>query len=66
MNTEFFYAWFNYKTNDYEYRDTPEDFTDYIPQDRVAQGLYKCHLALGETPINAARKTLSAYVGKPG
>ena len=33
MNESYYY---NFKTKEYEYRDTPQDWEDYIPQDEAA------------------------------
>lgn len=56
-------VWFNYRTRQYDYRDTPTDFSDYVPQ-IGGVGLYKIYVdCYGMTPIEAAIKVLSAAVG---
>lgn len=55
--------WYNYKTGEYENRELPEDFTDYIPQDPTALALYKLCLQMGESPAKAARSVLVAVAG---
>jgi hypothetical protein len=58
-------AWFNFKTQEYEYRQMPEDFTDYLPQNPAAQSLYGLLTGcLGQTPVEAARSVLCACCGK--
>ena len=54
--------WYNYKTESYELRETPEDFEAYIPQSGPAQNMYKLLIELGETPIEAALQVLTASV----
>ena len=61
MNESYYY---NFKTQEYEHRDTPQDWEDYIPQNEAAQGLYQCHKALGKSNIEAARLTLCAVTGE--
>lgn len=56
-------AYYNFKTKEYEYRNTPDDWEDYIPQDEAAQGLYQCHKMLGKSNIEAAKETLLAVTG---
>jgi hypothetical protein len=55
--------WYNYKTSEHELIETPTDFADYVPQSQSAQSMYRCYLELGETPIEAAIRVLSACVG---
>ena len=55
--------WHNFKTGQAEFIDTPEDFTDYIPQSPAAQGMYQVLLKLGNEPIKAAMRVLEASVG---
>jgi hypothetical protein len=58
-------AWFNYVTEKYEYRTTPEDFANYLPQDRSAQALYGLYMqAYGLTPIQSAKRVLMACIGE--
>lgn len=57
--------WHNYKTGEAEYIDTPEDFTNYIPQVPAAQKLYKLYVEhMNLLPINAACKVLEVCIGK--
>jgi len=55
-------SWWNYKTGEFEYVETPTDFTNYIPQLDAAQGMYLCCIKLGDTPVEAAIKVLTACV----
>lgn len=57
--------WFNYRKSEYEYIDTPVDFTDYIPQDPAAIRIYQLLQSMGETPIKAALHVLKVSVGEP-
>lgn len=52
--------WYNFKTGENEERETPEDFTDYIPQDPSALALYKVCLQMGETPIQAVNSVMAS------
>lgn len=48
---------YNHKTQQYEeVQGTPlaEKMPEFIPQKRGAQGLYRAHIKLGKTPIEAA------------
>jgi len=54
--------WFNYVTQAYEYIETPTDFTNFIPQDPAALGMYRCCIQLDMTPMDAAKKVLNACV----
>lgn len=42
----------------------PHDFSDYIPQDKSAQALYRLYQEMGDTPIVAATKVLRICVGE--
>lgn len=54
MDTNKMLHWFNFKTQEYDRRETPEDFTDYIPQSPAVQSLYGLLTGcLGYTPIEA-------------
>ena len=55
--------WYNYKTKAFEFIETPQDFTDYIPQLPAAIGAYQCRLALGERPADAAREVVKLCLG---
>jgi hypothetical protein len=61
-------GWFNYKTKEYDYRETPTDFSDYIPQEFAAQDLYRMYQEQGMQPIEAAMKiwAIAAGVDKKG
>lgn len=53
--------WFNFRTQEHDDRETPEDFTDYIPQNRAAQSLYRLLVDhMEHTPLEAAREVLKA------
>jgi hypothetical protein len=54
--------WYNFRTQEYELRDTPSNMSDYISQHPAAQGAYKCHLALGKTPLEAALAVMNVIV----
>lgn len=56
--------WYNYVTSKYEYRETPSDFTNYIPQQPAAISLYNLLIEhKGMTPVGAALQVLKACVG---
>ena len=57
--------WYNFRTGQYEARDTPADgeWVDYISQEPAAQSLYILYVAQGAPPINAAMKVLKATAG---
>ena len=59
-------AWYNYRTDQYDYFEgAPSDFTDYVPQDRSAQAIYRLYTKdMGLAPIQAAKRTLLACVGE--
>ncbi len=56
--------WYNFKTKEFELRKTRTilDFSNYIPQNLAAQGLYKIHVIQGKTPIQAAIEVLRLSV----
>jgi hypothetical protein len=55
---------YNFKTCEYEYiTESPPDWRDYIPQDAAVQGYYECLIKMGDSPAEAARKTLLIIVG---
>ncbi len=56
--------WFNFKTGEYEYIETPANFENYISQLPAAQGLYKVYLQMGDESIVAATKVLKATIGE--
>jgi len=58
--------WYNYKTGRFESRETPSDFTDYIPQSPPAQGMYSVLLEMGQAPIFAALEVLTACAKEAG
>lgn len=55
-------AWYNYKTGEHDYRETPIDFSDYISQDSAGQAMYWLCQKMGDSPIDAAMKVLSAQI----
>ena len=59
------FQWYNFRTGQYETRDTPDgdEWADYISQNPAAQSLYILYVAKGETPIDAAMKVLKATAG---
>ena len=59
------FQWYNFRTGQYEARDTPDggELVDFISQEPAAQNLYILYVAQGETPINAAIKVLKATAG---
>lgn len=60
------FGWFNFRTEEMDYlTETPEDFHDYISQQRAAQHLYDLYILAGDLPIEAARKVLSLCAGIP-
>lgn len=59
------FGWCNMRTGETDWRSTPpQDFTDYIPQDGLAQGIYRRYMQLGDTPLEAALKVLKICVGE--
>ena len=56
------YAYYNFRTKEYEQRDTPEDWSDYISQDAAAQNLYKLYMQMGDSSADAAMKVLSRLI----
>jgi hypothetical protein len=65
MNNKPELLWYNFRTGQYETRDTPDgdEWADYISQNPAAQSLYILYVAKGETPIDAAMKVLKATAG---
>ena len=65
MNNKPELQWYNFRTGQYETRDTPDgdEWADYISQNPAAQSLYILYVAKGETPIDAAMKVLKATAG---
>lgn len=56
---------YNFKTGRYEDVELPvEDWSNYIPQDRASQALYKVYQKMGYTPREAARKVLILWTGE--
>ena len=65
MDTKMY--WHNFVTGEYEYIDTPSDFTNYIPQEPAALNLYKLYIQhMGLSPLESCTKVLEACVGKQG
>lgn len=59
--------WFNFKTQEHDNRETPEDFTDYLPQNVAAQSLYRLLVDhMEHTPLEAAGEVLKACCPKAG
>ena len=56
--------WYNFKKEEYEYIETPVDFSDYLPQYDAAQALYRLYIETGDSPIQACVKVLERVVGK--
>lgn len=54
--------WYNYKTGEHDYRETPTDFSDYISQDSAGQAMYRFGQDMGNSPAGAAMKVLSAQI----
>lgn len=60
--------WYNYTTNEYDWRITPETDQDalmYLPQLPIVQGLYKLYRASGESIGASMRKVLATMLGVP-
>jgi len=57
-------SWYNYRTGEHDHLQLGwvGDFSAYIPQIPSAQGLYQTYIAMGETPLEACGKTLSAFI----
>lgn len=56
--------WFNFKTEEYEYIETPNDFHDYISQEPSAQSLYDLYIEhMGKSPLQAALEVLKISAG---
>lgn len=56
--------WYNFKTKEYEYIETPKSFVDYLPQEQASQGLYQIYILEGRSPIDACRLVLEILAGK--
>lgn len=55
--------YFNFRTLTYEERECPSDWSDYIPQDEIAQRVYQLHIELGKHPMVAAGLVMAAWLG---
>ena len=56
-------AYTNQRTGETEYlAATPQDWSDYIPQNEAAQALYRLYQETGDAPIEAAKKVLEFVV----
>ncbi len=62
-------SWWNYITEEYDHLPagigkhfTVKGARQYIPQTVPSLGIFDCHIALGEKPIDAIRLTLEAHV----
>jgi hypothetical protein len=57
--------WYNFRTGKFEYSmGLPSNLSDMFPQTPVAKGLYEMHLAMGNSPVEALKKTLEACARK--
>ena len=54
--------WYNYRTEEHETIETPEDFSDYVPQ-IGGLGMYNIYVMQGTAPIDAALKVLKIACG---
>ena len=55
--------WLNFTTKEYDFIDTPTDFSNYVPEEgRALYGLYISHKQM--QPIDAALKVLRLYTGR--
>lgn len=55
--------WFNERTQQFEYIDTPSDFSDYLPQIPAAINLYKLYIEHEKLePIRAYLKVMEMIV----
>ncbi|MGB0131181.1 hypothetical protein [Chlorobium sp.] len=52
----------NFRTGEHEAAADITDYSDYIPQDSVSQGLYRRFISQGDKPIVAACKALVEVV----
>ena len=52
------YAYYNFRTGEYEQRDMPEDWSDYTSQSPAAQNLYRLYMEKGDSSADAALKVL--------
>ena len=60
-------SYYNFRTggsDEYEHAWLLDDYTDYIPQNVAAKGLYHCYISQGNDPFRAFLKTLCACVGE--
>lgn len=56
-------VYYNYRTEQADALfGAPEDWSDYLPQQEAVQSIYRTHLDIGRTPIEAARLTLDRYI----
>ena len=56
--------WYNFDTDDYDFIETPDDFSSYVPKG-AARNLYHLYIErLDLSPLKAANKVLSACVGE--
>ena len=54
--------WYNFRTEEGEYIETPSDFRDYISQDSTTQNMYVMLLELGHSRLDAVLKVLTACI----
>lgn len=56
--------WHNERTGETEYRETPSDFLDYLPQSTAALNLYKLYIEHeGLKPLHAYIKVMEFVCG---
>lgn len=55
--------WYNFRSGEYELRESPDDYSAYLPQNDAAQNLYRLYQEMGDCPVEAARKVLVACTG---
>lgn len=56
--------WFNYVKQEYEFRESPTDFSDYVPQ-IGGRELYQLYVKTGKSPAEAAIAVLTAAIDTP-
>ncbi len=55
--------WYNFDTEEHDFLDTPEDYAPYVPKG-AARNLFRLYVDhMGESPLDAMVKVLSACVG---
>jgi len=57
--------WYNERTGEWESRETPSDFSDYLPQNPATLNLYKLYIEHdGLEPARAYVKVMEIVCGK--